>query len=273
MPKARRAIESSLQRLRANGAVRGALRAALAGFVAERRLARSSLRVRFPAGKHLGMFFCREVDYEPGLTGRLAEWLPLGGVAVDVGANLGIYTLLFHQQVGAGGVIFAFEPDPQNLRWLESNIADNGLRNVRVRPVALGERAGESTLYQDVATTRTSSLVPDAWQPDAVPRRAVVVRVETLDALLDEVRRLDFVKIDTEGFECAVLRGGLRLFERFGPRILVEVLVEHCAEVRALLEPLGYRFCDPETARDLGDGPWPSNVLCVPSERGVALAE
>jgi FkbM family methyltransferase len=260
-----RLLHDCFYSLRRHQALRRLLRAGLKNHVSERPLGGTSLRVAFPADQHFGLFFARSISYEPELTAHLSEWVPKGGVAFDVGANLGLYTLLFSDRVGELGSVWSFEPDPQNLPWLRRNVEQNRLRNVHVEPYALGETSGELTLYQDVATSRTSSLVKDAWQLDATPRREASVHVEPLDHYVDLVSRLDFVKIDTEGFEVAVLRGGRELFRRFSPKLLVEVLERNRAEIEGLLGPLGYDFRDPATNARIGNGPWPGNVLCVPA--------
>jgi FkbM family methyltransferase len=258
-------LERYLLPVRSNQTIRRVLRRSLENHVAERTLAATRQRVVFPAAHHLGLYFARWIQYEPELTRHLGEWMPRDGVALDIGANIGIYTLLLSHFAGPGGSVFAFEPDPQSLPWLQRNVDMNAIANVHVCPCAIGDESGHLTLYQDVTTTRTSSLVPNAWTPDAVDRRSVSVRVETLDDYADKVRRIDFVKIDTEGFECAVLRGGMSLLRRFSPKVLIEVLPANRLEVQGLLANLGYRFCDPSTGAQVERERWPSNVLCVPA--------
>jgi FkbM family methyltransferase len=254
-------IGQLLRRAGSHPASRRLLQAGLSRVTSRRALDGTPFHVTFPARQHLGLFFSRSIAYEPEVTCRIPEWLPENGVAIDVGANLGIYTLLMRNAVGAGGLVLSCEPDPQNVPWLRRNLDDNGVANVRLHPIALGNRAGELPLHQDLSTSRTSSLMPDAWRPDAGPRPVVTVRVDTLDRLAADLERLDFVKIDTEGFESAVLGGGLVAIARLKPRLLIEVSRANRAVVEGLLTPLGYRFHDPFTAAPLQADDWPPNVL------------
>lgn len=132
-----------------------------------------------------------------------------GDTAVDVGANIGYVTLLLAQTVGPGGNVHAFEPDPDNLLELERTVAQNRLPNVRVHPCAVGDAEGVASLASGInARLRTEGTVP--------------VRVRRLDDVL-RGQRVDFLKIDVEGHEGAVLAGATRLLAEQRPRLFVEV--------------------------------------------------
>jgi FkbM family methyltransferase len=267
-----RAVSNPLARwllpVRRSQTLRSLIRRGLADRVAVRPLAGTSYDVTFPAAHHLNLYFTRRIHYESELTRHLPSLVPEHGVAFDVGANIGIYTLLLAGCVKSGGRVFAFEPDPQNFPWLRRNAEQNGLDNVELVSAALGATADEMTLYQDPTTSRTSSLVAEAWHPDREACPVMRVRVEPLDAYVGRVSRADFVKIDAEGFECEVLKGGLEFLRRFKPTLLVEVHSKHWLELQSLVTPLGYRSFDPETLAPLDAGRRPSSVLCRPVVRG-----
>jgi FkbM family methyltransferase len=229
------------------------------------------LSLTFPAGKHLNLYLRRSIRYEPHLLAQVERRLRPGDVAFDVGANIGIYTVLAAHLAGPSGAVYAFEPDPQNVRYLRGNVAANGLGNVQLFDAAVSCVEGESTLYQDTTTTRTSSLLPDAWSPDPAPRIPLTVRTLVLDQFLPALDRLDFIKIDVEGHEYEVLLGAQALLARFRPTLLAEVTRANRPRVHELLGGLGYSLLDPLTGAEVSETDEVSNLLCscepVPGHR------
>lgn len=126
-------------------------------------------------------------------------------IVLDVGANVGAYTLLFAQWAGRSGRVFAFEPSPSASRSLRRHLALNSAGNVEVIDAAVCDRQGTAALYDDGCPGR-SSLIGSAEH-----HRAVTVRTTTIDSFCAE-RSLtpDVVKIDVEGAELEVLRGARR---------------------------------------------------------------
>lgn len=131
-------------------------------------------------------------------------------VVVDVGAHIGRYTLIAARK---GAKVIAIEPDPSNFALLRTNVIANRLSNVVLVPQAMTSRP--KTLWLSLAdstNTGTSSVGPDGiTDPSHVRgRREVQVRGETLDRLVESLKldRIDWLKIDVEGHEVAVLEGG-----------------------------------------------------------------
>lgn len=136
---------------------------------------------------------------------------------VDVGANVGIYSLLAARAVPQGQVL-AFEPNPITAERMRTNLRLNGIDNVIVRASAVGSRAGTATL--------TARLGPgDHIELDQSSEvDTVTVPVTTLDAAVDRIARISLIKIDVEGFEVEVLRGATELLGRGdAPVWIVEV--------------------------------------------------
>jgi FkbM family methyltransferase len=219
--------------------------------------------VTFCAANHLNLFFSTSIDYEPQLLKYLNQYLCPGGVMFDVGANLGIYTLVAAYIVGHQGQVYSFEPDPQNNPWLQKNIGKNNLTNTHVFDVALASTYGETILYQDVTTHRTSSLVAGAWNPDSASTQRIMVKTIPLDHFVHQIERLDFIKIDVEGFEYEVLKGAQNLLSTFKPKLLIEVTYRNYLPVFELLSSMGYGFIDPWSGRSLGINNYVSNILCT----------
>jgi FkbM family methyltransferase len=163
----------------------------------------------------------------------------VGATVIDVGANVGVVSLALAAAVGPTGTVVAVEPDHENAKRLAENISLNNLRNVDIHEVALGETAGETTLYLADDPAYHSLLPPG--EPAHGSRR---VPMKTIDDLWHEYLRpqVSFLKIDVEGSEAAVLEGGLALLEACQPQILVEADgAEAIATISRLLLDDGYR--------------------------------
>ena len=129
-----------------------------------------------------------------------------GDVFLDIGANVGVYTVLSARAVGEAGCVLAFEPEIRRFERLQENLTLNGFRNVRPFRVALGEAEGEGRLY--VKGPPSPSLVTPHGHLAAGAEWEVVKVVNG-----DEYWRAHVlpaprvVKIDVEGFELSVLKG------------------------------------------------------------------
>jgi len=136
-----------------------------------------------------------------------------GSVIFDVGANLGQYAVTLGAR-RRDARIYAFEPNPPAFERLVKHINLNGLRNVTAHSVGISDKAGASALIESVGNSGRARLI----EGDGV-------RVTTLDHFCEAhcLQRLDFMKVDVEGFEEKVLRGGARVLEQFRPIIMIEL--------------------------------------------------
>ncbi len=160
--------------------------------------------------------------WEPNLSAWLARRLVPGDTFIDVGANVGYFTLLASQAVGATGCVIAVEPEARIRELLERNLALNEVANVRVLSTAATDIERELVIEfggdHDMGTTRTMTS-------DGSGARATVRGRPLYDLLSDRERSaVRLVKIDVEGGEFDVLHG-LHL-ERPGFRDDIEVVVE-----------------------------------------------
>jgi FkbM family methyltransferase len=177
----------------------------------------------------------REGRFEAAEAGFVERFVEAGMTVLDIGAHHGFYTLLCSKRVGAGGRVIAFEPSPRERKALLLHLRLNRCRNVSVEGLALSNEETTGKLYViEGKNTGCNSLRP----PVAVGEMSLLsVRVVRLDEWLRQrkVDRVDFIKLDVEGGELAVLEGAVQLLERKPrPVILAEV-----QDVRT--QPWGYR--------------------------------
>jgi FkbM family methyltransferase len=159
---------------------------------------------------YVSRYLRRDGIWEPLATRSFLEPLRPGAVAVDVGANLGYYTVLAGAAVGAEGRVVAVEPEPRNAALLEENVRLNGFDDrVEIVAAAAGEAEGSTLLYLGEA-----NLGDHRAFDSGDGRKAIEVPIVALDDLPALAGRVDLVKIDVQGAEAAVLRGARRLIER-----------------------------------------------------------
>jgi len=161
--------------------------------------------------------------YEQDETAVLQQTLKSGMNVVDVGANVGYMALLAARCVGTAGRVLAIEPDPGNARLLAANIERNGYQHISVCRCAVGSEPGTATLYRSAWNMGNHRLnVGEAGK--ATSHETIDVELETVDRLIDKhgLQRIDFVKMDVEGYEPGVLAGMSRTIARDHPIVLTE---------------------------------------------------
>ena len=159
--------------------------------------------------------------YEPTETALFAESVPEGGVVFDIGANIGVYTLIAAERVGPGGRVYAFEPDPVNYSLLCENIELNGYGDqvVALRQ-AVADTTGRRRLLQHDENFGLHRL-SDTVEPEDDWASSTTIETVSLDELVEVegLERVDVVKMDVEGAEGLVVAGALRLLS--SPRMTV----------------------------------------------------
>lgn len=196
-------------------------------------------------------------------TERLREYLPKDGVVIDVGANLGFAALLFAKHVGPGGQIYAFEPSPLAYTKLLEVVEKNQLGNVQCFNLGCGSARREETLL--VPASSGNATIRRSGLHHAEACREINIQIDTLDhVILPLALKIDFLKIDTEGFEDQVLAGAVELVARYRPVVYLELSQEYgdsSAHAIAWLRARGYTFDrDPDLAlAQNGD-----NFLAIP---------
>lgn len=172
-----------------------------------------------PSDPHIGAVIARDRCYEPHISAQVRRLLAPGGVFVDVGANIGYFSLLAARLVGPTGRVIAFEPRPDNVELLMASARDNGFAQIEVRPLAVAEKAQELAFFASGVTFSNGRIVNDMEPGSAhLPR----VRAVRLDDELVDVPRVDVLKMDIEGAEPRALAGMKDLLRTRRPTVLVE---------------------------------------------------
>ncbi len=187
-----------------------------------------------------------EKAWEPNETSWFLKRVRQGAVVVDVGANVGYYTLIAGKIVGAEGRVYAFEPDPVAFSILERNVRLNGLTNVVLEQKAASNEAGSIRLYLS-KENRGDHRIFDPGES----RQSIEIEAVALDDYFDgRESRVDFVKVDTQGAEAVIVDGLDRLIREndrielvveFWPKALDQFGRDSDAFL-AKLEGYGFRF-------------------------------
>jgi FkbM family methyltransferase len=147
--------------------------------------------------------------WEPVESSVVLGLLGPGEVFLDLGANIGYYTILASFACGPQGAVYAFEPDPANFDLLERNVALNGLRNTVTVNAAVGATTGSVTLFHS-EDNRGDHRTYDTGDRTS----SVLVRKVALDDwFAGRSSRVDFVKMDTQGSEVEIIDGMRGLIE------------------------------------------------------------
>jgi FkbM family methyltransferase len=180
--------------------------------------------------------------HEPRLTAALRTLLSPGMHVVDIGANLGYFTLVAAQAVGREGRVLAIEPYPRSFQLLLENIQLNGVDHVRALPYAVGRRSGKGQLFVYRAANWNSLVAREER-----PKDVVEVAVYTLDEIVEGEEPVHVLRMDVEGGELDVLCGAQNTLRKWRPILVLEVhpyLLGQTGteEFLEVLEEMGYRI-------------------------------
>lgn len=185
-------------------------------------------------------------DFEPVERDFMAAYLRPGMCVLDVGANVGLYTVLASALVGPTGQVHAFEPSVVTHEWLLKNLRLNGCRNVKANRLALSKSERTMVLRAD-SSHPSHDGHRYVEQMDKVDRPLDTDEIVDCITLDDYVLNLglngvDFAKMDVEGAELLVLQGATALLARAGDLTLMLECTRNKAGVAELLTGLGYSF-------------------------------
>jgi len=183
--------------------------------------------------------------FEPHCLAYLYKYATPGATVLDVGANIGLYTIEASRAVGASGHVIAIEAAPSHARSVESSIILNGSSNVTVVNVAVGSETGLAIL-----SLPSNGNMGMFTLGNVDGNESCTVPVKRIDDIMDElgIASVDFIKMDIEGSELRALNGAASLLKRHHPPILIElneIALNACGatsgDVKALLFSFGYK--------------------------------
>jgi FkbM family methyltransferase len=246
---------------------------------------RDGTRVELPRQSAMSWATAFTGGWDAAVVTYLERFIAADTLVLDIGASIGLWTVQLARAAAARGAeVWAFEPNPANTPWIRRNVGLNALdQYTTVREIGLGDEAASLTLVSaDYGVGNGAIALAEKPGTDKFPR--IPVAIERLDDV-DLPRPVSFIKIDTEGYEAAFLRGATETIERDRPVIFGEFstvwLQRRGEDVRAPLAALNYDifalrversrpWMAPDTVHaspvDLGGGePIPSNLLLTPT--------
>ena len=172
---------------------------------------------------HLDPLFDKNIEnviyergvYEQGTVSVLQEFLQAGDTFVDAGANIGWLSLVGAKKVGVNGKIFSFEPVPSTHEILKSNKELNQFTQIQLNQFALGNKEENLNIYPEKENRGGASILNHQSE------NGVEIEVKTLDSL-NLKTAINVIKIDVEGFELDVLKGGIDTIKKDKPKLIIE---------------------------------------------------
>lgn len=152
------------------------------------------------------------LDHDQNVLPQILPFIPEGGIVIDIGANIGSHTIAYAKKVGLTGNVFAYEPNPEAFKCLVYNMKE--LVNVFEFPFAIGNTIGSIDVIQE------NENLGMAYVKESKNGIAIIT---TLDKEMKDIQKVDFIKIDVEGFEIDVLKGARETILKFNPVMLIEV--------------------------------------------------
>lgn len=219
--------------------------------------------------------------FEPHATKWIYKIVKPGMIVADVGANIGYYTIQLSKIVGSNGQVYAFEPFSPFRERLIDHLHWNNCHNVILSGFGLSDKIVTNRQIYFAGNKSGSATLVSLDDPSF--SEAANVNLNTLDNYVDEIgiTKLDFIKVDIDGYEFKFISGALDSLERFRPIILMEFSHLHLLhegsgveELASMLKGLGYSFYSERTGGqyttrvdflvDTMNCAYSVNVICIP---------
>ena len=161
--------------------------------------------------------------HEPDTTEFVSRYITKNMVCLDIGANIGYYSTLYSKIVGDGGKVITVEPSPLNFKYLKKNLERQNQKNYLLFNCACGNTEGRVNFQLDLRTNKCK-VVENETKIDTASN-IIEVPVRKIDNIIKDsgINKLDFMKIDVEGYEWNTLQGGYLTIQKFKPTIQIEL--------------------------------------------------
>lgn len=165
-----------------------------------------------------------------------------GGVFIDIGANIGKYTIIMGKKLKNNGQVIAIEPEPNNFEILKKNIRFNKLGNIIPLKLACSSKKEKTDLYFAKFGSGGHSLCKDSKH---IGKDKIKIQTKRLDNILSElnIKKINLIKIDVECAEAEVLKGATNTLKKYHPKIIFEAWSEkYLKKVEDILNPFNYKI-------------------------------
>ncbi len=158
-------------------------------------------------------------DYEMILQRNYEKLIDNADLVVDIGAHVGRHLRNFIELVGGKGRCIAFEPLPKQFKILKESF---DIKNVEIKNIALSEEKGMMEFCEVENYPEESGLKKRIYNREDAKVKKIIVEVDMLDSYIDKMDKLNYIKLDAEGAEINILKGGIKTIQKYRPFISVE---------------------------------------------------
>ena len=162
------------------------------------------------------VYFTAHKNYE--LMNFIKKYLRPGDAFIDIGANVGVYTLLAASLVGKTGTIDSFEPVPSTFKRLQENINLNLISFAKLHPYALGENSSLISFTSDLDEVNHAVIFRENETYES--KKLIEVQCHPIEEILPSTKSYAMAKIDVEGLELSVLKGATQMLSQHNPPVL-----------------------------------------------------
>tara|TARA_Y100000741_G_scaffold303121_1_gene244939 strand:- start:2978 stop:3748 length:771 start_codon:yes stop_codon:yes gene_type:complete len=189
-------------------------------------------------------FFLNSKNYETETFNKIIEVNNKNNqdmVFIDIGANLGIYSLFFKKKYNSR--VFLFEPDLNNLVALIKTKKKNNFLDFNILPLGISNKNGKEDFLNDTISGLTGSLSKTRNYPQKRMNLEEYTEILTvkLDIFIDLFEKISWIKIDIEGHEVEAIQGMIGIIEKNQPNLIIEASIDNIFKIKKLLKHINYK--------------------------------